>query len=343
MVELLSDVFRGASLVLLGTFGFAILRFESKSFRKNILLFFLLTFAGFLLAYWTQVQTSGILYKSSFFLSVQLPLAFGLLSKSLFDDDFEWNWKYWLLLALVPMLHYLLYQSNAKPGSGLSESFRFLPYLMSVIFIVLAVIESIRHREDDLVLSRLKKRNVFVLFSSLLALVSMYFFFTKDPLQLPLTYELIQNAVSCMFILWFFGSQFSYLNLFSESVQKNRVSPDDKEKAKQKRIIDKILAVFENEELFTQEGLTISKLAVHTSEKEYLLRRAINGELGYTNFNSFLNHYRIKEAIRLMKDDDQLTFQEIAFKMGYQSVATFNRAFKKETGQTPTEYKNHTP
>ena len=33
-----------------------------------------------------------------------------------------------------------------------------------------------------------------------------------------------------------------------------------------------------------------------------------------------------------------LTFQEIAFKMGYQSVATFNRAFKKEKSKTPSEY-----
>ena len=88
-----------------------------------------------------------------------------------------------------------------------------------------------------------------------------------------------------------------------------------------------------------EEGLTITKLAAYTGEKEYLIRRTINGELGYTNFNSFLNHYRIGEAQRIIREEPHLNFQEIAFRLGYQSVATFNRAFKKETGQTPTGFR----
>lgn len=342
MVELFSDAFRGASLVLLGMFGYAILRFERNSFRKAILLVFLLTFVGFLLAYWDLVRTNGFLYKTAFFLSVQLPLAFWLLSKSLFDDNFRWNWKYGFLSVSAPVILYLLYESNSTAKAGLPENFRFLPYLISVLFIVLAFIESIRNREDDLVLSRLKKRNVFVLFSSLLALLSIYFFFTRDPLELPGSYELIQNATSCLFILWFFGSQFSYRNLFSQSVYKFKEDLESNKDGQQKRLIDKLLTVFEKEELFTREGMTISNLAEHMGEKEYLLRRAINGELGYTNFNSFLNHYRIQEARHLMEEhsENKLTFQEIAYRMGYQSVATFNRAFKKETGLTPTEFRN---
>ena len=55
----------------------------------------------------------------------------------------------------------------------------------------------------------------------------------------------------------------------------------------------------------------------------------------------FLNHYRIKEACALLDSKEDLTFQEIAYRMGYQSVATFNRAFKKETGVTPTEYRKN--
>jgi AraC-like DNA-binding protein len=295
---------------------------------------------SFLLAYWQQIQSSGIFYQILFFLAIQLPFALWLLSKSMFDDDFQWTWKFWLLLAAVPAIHYLLYQSNSRPGAGLSDDFRFFPYLLSVIFIILAIVESLKNREDDLVLSRLRKRNVFMLFSSLLALVSVFFFFTNDPLHLPLTFELIQNTLSCIFILWFFGSQFSYQRLFSETEKSANISAEEKDKEKQQRIISKMLDILEKEGLFTSEGLTISKLADHTGEKEYLLRRAINGELGFTNFNAFLNHYRIREACRLLSEEkeEQLTFQEIAYRMGYQSVATFNRAFKKETGQTPTEY-----
>jgi len=326
--------------VLLCVFGYTLIRKERRSFRKNVFLFFLLTLIGYMLAYWRPLQSFPVLHPISFFLSIQLPLAFWILSKAFFDDDFEWNWKYWLLATLVPVLHYLLYRLNESGISAYPEELRFLPYLLSVAFIVLSIIEALKNMEGDLVIARLKKRNVFVIFSSLLALASMYFFFTKDPLQLPLSFELLQNALSCLFILWIFGAQLSYRELFARSASTQKKSSEEKDLSIQKRIIQKLLNIFEEEKLYTKEGLTISKLADHAGEKEYLLRRAINGQLGYTNFNNFLNHYRIREACRLINENNlkELTFQEIAFKMGYQSVATFNRAFKKETDKTPSEY-----
>lgn len=340
MIEFLSEGFRAASLVLLLAFIYAVIRYETKSNRKVILLAFLFTLIGYQLAYSQILQSYKLFNGITFFLAMQVPLAFWIMSKAFFDDDFKWNWKYCILVTLVPVLHYLLYRFNEWKVSGFSEEFRFLPYLLSVAFIILAIIEALKNREADLVLSRLRQRKLFVLFSSLLALASVYFFFTKDPIRLPPVYELIQNGLSCLFILWIFGAQLSYRNLFAEPATEKKKSSREKEKQIQQRIIHKLLEIFEKEGLYMQEGLTISRLAEHTGEKEYLLRRAINGELGYTNFNAFLNHYRIKEAIRLLGNDEQeeLTFQEIAYRMGYQSVATFNRAFKNETGQTPTEY-----
>lgn len=340
MAEFLSDGFRASTLVLLCLFGYTLIRHESRSTRKNVFLFFLLTFLGYLLAYWRPLHSYPTLYSITFFLSIQFPLAFWIMSKALFDDDFKWNWKYWILITLVPLLHYLLYRLNEISSSEYTEAFRFLPYLLSVSFIVLAIVEALKNRENDLVVSRLKKRNAFVIFSSLLALASVYFFFTKDPLQLPLSFELLQNVLSCFFIIWIFGAQLTYHNLFGESSGAIKKSAEDKDLEIQKRIIEKLQHSFEEEKLYTHEGLTISKLAEHIAEKEYLLRRAINGQLGYTNFNNFLNHYRIQEACSLIKENKlkEFTFQEIAFSMGYQSVATFNRAFKKETEKTPSEY-----
>ena len=157
---------------------------------------------------------------------------------------------------------------------------------------------------------------------------------------MPLSFELIQNALSCFFILWIFSTQLTYQNLFAVPYVEKRKFPEERELENQKGIVQKLLHTFEEENLYTLEGLTISKLADHIGEKEYILRRTINGQLGYLNFNDFLNHYRIQEAGHLIDDHKlrEFTFQEIAFKMGYQSVATFNRAFKKEKGKTPSEY-----
>ena len=70
-----------------------------------------------------------------------------------------------------------------------------------------------------------------------------------------------------------------------------------------------------------------------------LLSRVIN--VGYNlNFNDFINGYRIKEV--LSKIDDQqhkkVTLLGIALDSGFNSKATFNRAFKKQMGITPIEY-----
>ena len=59
------------------------------------------------------------------------------------------------------------------------------------------------------------------------------------------------------------------------------------------------------------------------------------------NFFDFINGYRIKEAKRLLVDPkgELLTILAIAEEVGFNSKSSFNTAFKKITGMTPTEYK----
>ena len=54
----------------------------------------------------------------------------------------------------------------------------------------------------------------------------------------------------------------------------------------------------------------------------------------------FINSYRIKEAKRLLKNrlNEKSTILEILFEVGFNSKAAFNKAFKKKTGLTPSEY-----
>jgi AraC-like DNA-binding protein len=62
---------------------------------------------------------------------------------------------------------------------------------------------------------------------------------------------------------------------------------------------------------------------------------------GYNkNFFDFINDYRIEEFKRLAATEQykHYTFLAIAMEVGFSSKTTFNRAFKKCTGQTPREY-----
>ena len=95
------------------------------------------------------------------------------------------------------------------------------------------------------------------------------------------------------------------------------------------------------ERAYRQEGLTIGSLAARMSLPEYRLRQIINEGLGHRNFNAFLNRYRIDEAKAALADSSQqdVPVLTIAMDAGFQSLGPFNRAFKADTGLTPTEFR----
>lgn len=88
-------------------------------------------------------------------------------------------------------------------------------------------------------------------------------------------------------------------------------------------------------------GLTISGLADHLDTPEHRLRALINRRLGYRNFSSFLNHHRLAEAKQMLADPEHvdLPILSIAMDLGYNSLPTFNRAFRAETSVTPSDFR----
>lgn len=95
---------------------------------------------------------------------------------------------------------------------------------------------------------------------------------------------------------------------------------------------------------YRNSNLTIGELSQQLSVQEYILRQTINQQLGYRNFSSFLNHYRIQEACQLLSTPNlvKTPILTIALELGYGSIAPFNRAFKEKMGVTPSEFRqNH--
>ena len=88
-------------------------------------------------------------------------------------------------------------------------------------------------------------------------------------------------------------------------------------------------------------GLTIASLAAHLDTPEHRLRALINQRLGHRNFSAFLNGFRIAEAREILSDKAKvdLPVLTIAMDLGYNSLPTFNRAFRSETSQTPTDFR----
>lgn len=93
--------------------------------------------------------------------------------------------------------------------------------------------------------------------------------------------------------------------------------------------------------IWRREGLTVAQMAAELDLPEHKLRQVINQELGQRNFSGFVNTARIDAARASLSDPEQSrrTVLEIAYEVGFASLGPFNRAFKEQTGLTPTAYR----
>jgi len=92
------------------------------------------------------------------------------------------------------------------------------------------------------------------------------------------------------------------------------------------------------ERLFLKPELSVDDLARHLATNASYVSRAINQGLA-TSFNAYINGLRVEEAKRLISESQQ-SITEISFAAGFNSKATFYRAFQSVTGMTPRQFKN---
>lgn len=100
-------------------------------------------------------------------------------------------------------------------------------------------------------------------------------------------------------------------------------------------ILDKV----QENKYYLNPEITIKNLANLMQVNRNGLSHAINKGFG-KNFNDFINELRVDEVKRILdnKTHTHLTLLGIGLESGFNSKASFNRAFKKFTGQTPSEY-----
>lgn len=103
----------------------------------------------------------------------------------------------------------------------------------------------------------------------------------------------------------------------------------------------RIRNLMEAEQPFLDPGFKVADLARQLREPEYRVSRAITAGLKASNFNRFVNAYRIETACNMLADPALRREQvlNIALDSGFASLGPFNRAFKDRTGQTPREYR----
>lgn len=172
--------------------------------------------------------------------------------------------------------------------------------------------------------------------------------------------QLIDPGLIFFINLALFSFAISYFGFFqpsiffspkgSELVPEARQKPViDQDKAKYKKssltedkasgYLSRIIVLLEAEQLYLKPDLSIQEISDKLDVPKHYLTESLNTYLG-KNFYTLINEYRIKEFKSLASDEkhNHLTLLALAYDSGFNSKSAFNLVFKKQTGETPSQF-----
>lgn len=123
-------------------------------------------------------------------------------------------------------------------------------------------------------------------------------------------------------------------------LKNNAVKTRKVDEVQLQNIINAVENLFEENKIYRQKGLTLATVSKAIAFPSYQVSKAINHYFS-TNFNQFVNQYRIKEAKTLLQDQElNGKIEVIAKEVGFSSATSLYHAFKKEMKITPQTYRN---
>jgi AraC-like DNA-binding protein len=135
-----------------------------------------------------------------------------------------------------------------------------------------------------------------------------------------------------------------HYRIVKEYIEQPKPEPkiySEEEQEKLSEIFLKLDVYFKDQRPYLNAELHLSDISHQTDIPDHLISKAINFK-AEMHFFDFVNSYRIKEATLLLDDEEAMktfTIEALARQCGFSNKTSFNKAFKKFTGQTPTSYR----
>lgn len=103
--------------------------------------------------------------------------------------------------------------------------------------------------------------------------------------------------------------------------------------------IARVRSYMEEKEPYLDPSLTIRSLARRLGMGQRELSKLINQQMG-VHFFDYVNRYRVEKAKAMLNDPakHEMSMLEIAFEAGFNTKSSYNAAFRKHLGSTPTGY-----
>lgn len=123
-------------------------------------------------------------------------------------------------------------------------------------------------------------------------------------------------------------------NLRTSPVQAGQKSD---EMARMTRLYERVVSLMEQKQPFLDEEFSLDDLAGAVYTNRGYLSRTIN-VLSGRNFSQFVNYFRVRYGVELIRKDPRLRLVNVAQMSGFHSSPSFNAAFKVNMGETPSAF-----
>lgn len=224
-----------------------------------------------------------------------------------------------------------------------------LEFVLSSTLVALGLWEVVKNWREDLVECRRRVRAIMLIVAGLYLFFALYNQLIYSSHALPIHIAYI-NAASIALMALFLGywvlvvdhdTVLEAIETLPEALSKKIENQQEVPSTVDKQWLDKLEACMGEQAYYRRNDLTIRSLSEHLSIPEHHLRRLINRQLGYRNFNEYLNRFRIGEATERLADPSlaRLPITTIAIESGFASLTTFNKAFKTLKDMTPSEFR----
>ncbi|WP_190809413.1 AraC family transcriptional regulator [Flagellimonas sp. S3867] len=105
---------------------------------------------------------------------------------------------------------------------------------------------------------------------------------------------------------------------------------------------ENLVYLFAVDKIYKENNINLDMVAQKLNTTRHNASQIINEHFNIS-FHEFVNMYRIQEAKELLLEDKsrKLSIINVAYEVGYNNKVTFNKAFKKDTQLTPSEYQKN--
>jgi len=190
-----------------------------------------------------------------------------------------------------------------------------------------------RGRDNDLVELRSKVRVYFIFSLALITFVLMTILVITD-FNPSFTLDSVTTLVVFLYSL-----ALNYFFIKLNPTVRLIAAPEPAKQSSEDPVVQQLLERMQSERLYANHDLRVASLASMMNVPEYKLRKKINQQLGYRNFNQFVNRYRIEEAGVKLRENARTPVLSIALDVGFRSISSFNSAFQTQFGISPTQYR----